>query len=271
MSSGNFDRVNNDDDEGVINKHKTGITSLDNRLGMTFSDDKGIPDKSLILVHSPADSNMATLLIQRMLTNLCEMDENNFVFYIHSSRPRSLIMRDFTAYNVDIKPYIDKRWLFKDMYGLSGSIRASSSKIGKIDIRRKTYIKHIFKDMAHITKGGKNQCFSVVDNLLWIKEEQLDEKPDALIEFLKDLTDLILQIGGIHFLLLEKDIIDPVAERLIMSSVQGIFDFSKGSKGTKTVDTFRISKLVGLAFTSETMEISPSETLGFMIESTGAI
>jgi hypothetical protein len=271
MSTGNFERIIDDDDEGEIYKHKTGIVSLDNRLGMTYSDDKGIPDKSLILVHSPADSNMATLLIQRILTNLCERDENNFIFYIHSSRPKTLIMRDFTAYNVDIKPFVGKRWLFKDMYGLSGSIRASSSKIGKIDIRRKTYIKHIFKDMVHISKNQNKQCFSVVDNLLWIKEEVLDEKPDALIEFLKDLTDLILQIGGIHFLLLEKDIINPVAERLIMSSVQGIFDFSKGKKGTKTVDTFRISKLVGLAFISETMEISPSETLGFMIESTGAI
>lgn len=127
------------------------------------------------------------------------------------------------------------------------------------------------KDMVHLSKNQGSKCFSVVDNLLWIKEEELDEKPDALIEFLKDLTDLILQIGGVHFLLLEKDIINPVAERLIMSNVQGIFDFSRGQKGAKTVDRFSISKLVGLAFISENMEISPSETLGFIIESTGAI
>ncbi len=252
-------------------KYLTGLRSLDQKLGMEFSHEKGIPNGTIILVNAPPSSNLPTLFVQRILLNLVEQDPNNIVFYLYSSRPRSQIVREFHSYNWDVERFENSQWFWENMYKVSSPHKASSSRIGNIDIRRKTYIKRLFHRILQIHQSRGHTPFTCIDNLLWMKEELLDEDPASVIEFLKHIQDYVDAVGGIHFLLLPKGILNPVAERILEATVQGIFDFKREIRGNRVRDYFVISKMVGLSYVSETLEVSPSEEQGFRIESTAKI
>jgi len=249
---------------------QTGIRSLDQKLGMEMSSRKGLPQGSLILVRYPSETVIPTLFIQRILLNWAQ-NSDNVIFYVHSSRPYSHILNSFNAYEWDVKPFEGKNWYFENMFDLSSSSMASSLKLGKIEVKRKTYVKKIIDRMLHVKENQKKQCFSVFDDLLWMKEDRLDEDSNALITFLKGTIMSLTKIGGVHFFLLPQDVLDSVAERIIMNAAQGIFDFSRSTVGSKIKDTFAITKLMGVAYVSENFDLTPSESEGFKIESTAKI
>ncbi|TET77436.1 MAG: hypothetical protein E3J43_05855 [Candidatus Heimdallarchaeota archaeon] len=170
-----------------------------------------------------------------------------------------------------MKPFEGKNWYFENMFDLSSSSMASSLKLGKIEVKRKTYVKKIIDRMFHVKENQNKQCFSVFDDLLWMKEDGLDEDSNALITFLKGTIMSLTKIGGVHFFLLPQDVLDSVAERIIMNAAQGIFDFSRSTVGSKIKDTFAITKLMGVAYVSENFDLTPSESEGFKIESTAKI
>ena len=252
-------------------KFLTGLPSLDQKLGMEMSIDKGIPNGSVIMVHTPPSSNLPTLFIQRVLLNFVEQDPKHVVFYLYSSRPKIQIIREFEAYNWKVEPYENKQWFWENMYQLSSPHRASSARIGNIDIKRKTFIKRVYRRIEQIQQMKDIVPFTCIDNLLWMKEEQLDENPSAVIKFLREILDYVNKIGGIHFLIIPKGILNPVTENIIEATVQGIFDFEREIRGNKVRDYFFIAKMVGLSYVSETLEVAPSEEQGFRIESTSKI
>jgi hypothetical protein len=249
----------------------TGIRSLDQKLGMELSKRRGLPEGSLILVSYPSDTVIPTLFVQRILLNWAQQSEDNIIFYVHSGRPYNHVLRSFQAYEWDVKPFEGKNWYFENMFDLSSSAMASALKLGKIEVRRKTYVKKVIERMLHVKETQNKKCFSVFDDLLWMKEDRLDEDSNALITFLKDSIMSFAQIEGIHFFLLPQDVLDPVAERIIMNAAQGIFYFSRSTVGSRIKDNFAITKLMGVAYISETLEITPSEAEGFKIEATAKI
>ena len=244
--------------------------SLDQKLGMEFSDVKGIPDGTLILVKVPPSASIPLLFVQRILLNWAT-NENNYIFYMFSSRPKTLIQRELNAYNWSTSEYEGRNWFWQDMRQVTTTHRASSTRVGAIDIKRKTYTKHIFKSMEQYKKEKGIIPFSIIDDLLWMKEELLDENPSEVMGFLKDLLDLIQVIGGVHFFMLPNGILNPVVERILEAFSQGIFNFTRDIRGAKLRDFLTITKLTGVAFVSEELEVTPSETLGFQIESTRKI
>lgn len=250
---------------------KTGIRTLDQKLGMELSLKKGIPQGSLVLVFYPSETVIPLLFVQRILLNWAKDKVNNAVFYVHSSKPIDLVLRAYEAYGWDARKYMDESMFFENMYDLSSPSIASSSKLGRIEVKRKTFAKRILKKMEHFHENQNKICFSVFDDLLWMKEDQLDENPNALIIFLKDTVRLLTKIGGVHFFLLPKQVLEPIAERIIMNSVQVIFDFSRSITGSRIQDNFAITKLMGVAFKAELLELTPSEEEGFKIESTSKI
>ncbi|MCE7742477.1 MAG: hypothetical protein GOP50_08440 [Candidatus Heimdallarchaeota archaeon] len=249
----------------------TGIRSLDQKLGMEMAKRRGIPQGSFILVSYPSGTVIPTLFIQRILLNWAKQSPDNVIFYVHSSRPYDHVQNSFQAYNWDVSPYEGKNWYFENMFDLSSSAMTSSLKLGKIEVKRKTYVNRILDRMIHVKESQKKQCFSVFDDLLWMKEDRLDEDSSALITFIKSAIMKFTKIGGVHFLLLPQGILDPVAERIIMNAAQGIFHFTRNTVGSRIKDTFAITKLMGIAFVSENLDITPSETEGFKIESTAKI
>jgi KaiC/GvpD/RAD55 family RecA-like ATPase len=254
------------------NVFSTGITALDQRLGNEATEEYGIPDGSLILVHSPSSSDLGSLFSTKLLMNLVESVGNSHGYFIHSSKPQHMLLKEFKAYNWDISKFQkEKRWNFVDMWAITSTHAASSSKIGKIDIRRKAYLKNAFHEMAKTHKTQNAPCFSVVDNLLWLKEEDLDKFPTKVMEWVKEIMDIIYDIGGIHFMIMPKGIINEVAENIIMNAVTGIVDFKLELLGNSLKNLFHISKMTGITFKSEILEITPSMDGGFRIESTGKI
>lgn len=249
----------------------TGIRSLDQKLGMELATRRGLPQGSFILVSFPSDTVIPTLFIQRIVLNWAQQSDDNVIFYIHSSRPYDHVERSFKAYNWDVKPYEGKNWFFENMFDLSSSAMTSALKLGKIEIKRKTYVNRILDRMLHVKETQNKQCFSVFDDLLWMKEDRLDEDSNELITFLKNTIMSFSKIGGVHFFLLPQGILDPVAERIIMNAAEGIFHFTRSSVGSRIKDTFAITKLMGVAFVSETLDLTPSEAEGFKIESTAKI
>ena len=196
--------------------------------------------------------------------------DKNVVFYVHSSKPFNLVEQSYSAYNWDVAPYKDKSLLFENMYDMASST-TTSTKLGRIEVKRRTYVKRIIEKMRHVSRTQKKNCFSVFDDLLWMKEDGLDADPNALILFLKDVIKMFDEIGGVHFFLLPQEILDPVAERIILNNVQGIFHFTRDRVGSSLRDTFTISKLMGVAYISEVLDLTPSEAEGFKIESTAKI
>ncbi len=249
----------------------TGIRSLDQKLGMEMAKRRGIPQGSFILVSYPSDTVIPTLFIQRILLNWAKKSSDNVIFYVHSGRPYDHVQSSFKAYNWDVKPFEGKNWYFENMFDLSSTSMTSALKLGRIEVKRKTYVNRIIDRMYHVKESQNKQCFSVFDDLLWMKEDQLDEDSNALITFLKSTLMSLTKIGGVHFFLLPQGVLDPVAERIIMNAAQGIFHFTRNSVGSRIKDTFAITKLMGVAFVSETLDITPSESEGFKIESTAKI
>ncbi|MCG3217233.1 MAG: hypothetical protein KAS63_10925 [Candidatus Heimdallarchaeota archaeon] len=249
----------------------TGIRTLDQKLGMEMSTRRGLPKGSIILVSYPSGTVIPTLFVQRILLNWAQNKGENVIFYIHSSRPYNHVINSFRAYEWDIGPYENKNWFFENMFDLSSSAMTSTLKLGKIEVRRKTYVKRVIDRMLHVKENQKKQCFSVFDDLLWMKEDRLDEDSNALIAFLRRTIISFSELGGVHFFLLPQDVLEPVAERIIMNAATGIFHFSRNILGSKIKDTFAITKLMGVAYISENLDISPSEAEGFKIESTAKI
>ena len=249
----------------------TGIRSLDQKLGMEMSNRRGLPNGSLIFVSYPSDTVIPKLFIQRILLNWAQNMQENIIFYVHSSSPYDNVIRSFQAYEWDVSPYEGKNWYFENMFDLTSSAMSSTLKLGKIEVRRRTYAKKIIDRMIHVKETQGKNCFSVFDDLLWMKEDRLDEDSSALIAFLKNTLMSLAKIGGVHFFLVPQDVLDPVAERIIMNSAQGIFYFTRNTMGSRIKDTFAITKLMGVAYVSETLDITPSEVEGFKIESTAKI
>ena len=262
-------KVSNKDSRGEL--ILTGIRSLDQKLGMELSARRGLPEGSLILVSYPSETVIPTLFTQRIMLNLAQKSGDNVIFYVHSGRPYDHVLRSFQAYEWDVSPYENKNWYFENMFDLSSTAMNTTLKLGKIEVRRKTYVKKIIDRMKHVKETQKKQCFSVFDDLLWMKEDRLDEDANALITFLKESIMSFAKIGGVHFFLLPQDVLEPVAERIIMNAAQGIFYFSRNVVGSRIKDNFTITKLMGVAYISETLEITPSEAEGFKIESTAKI
>ena len=249
----------------------TGIRTLDQKLGMEMSSRKGIPNGSLILVSYPSDTVIPKLFIQRILLNWAKKTQENVIFYVHSSTPYDSVLKSFQAYGWDVSPYEGKNWYFENMFDLTSSAMSSTLKLSKIEVRRRTYAKKIIDRMIHVKETQNKQCFSVFDDLLWMKEDRLDEDAASLIAFLKNTLISLAKLGGVHFFLIPQGVLDPVAERIIMNAAQGIFYFTRNSVGSRIKDTFAITKLMGVAYVSETLDITPSETEGFKIESTAKI
>jgi len=249
------------------------MTVLNQRLGYdTQSEASGIPDGSLILIHAPPATNLGTLFAQKILMNLLEEVPRAKAYYMHSSRPQHIVRKEFQAYNWDISPYESgDRWEFVDMWHITSSHVASSSRIGKIDIRRKSYLKQAFQRMLQVNRTDKTPVFSVVDNLLWLKEDDFDQSPSKLLDYFKELTDLVVEMGGIHFLVLPKDILEDTAEKIIMSIMNGIFDFSRKIVGDKNQDQLSIIKMMGVTYRSDILDITPDQSVGLRIESTGKV
>ena len=86
--------------------------------------------------------------------------------------------------------------------------------------------------------------------------------------FLKELTDIIVDVGGVHFMVLPKDILEPTAQNIIISIVNGIIEFSRIVVGTKNQDRISIIKMMGVSYDSEILDITPDEQVGLRIEST---
>lgn len=257
------------DDKDVY--YPTGMLALDQQFGED-TEKRGIPGGSIVLIHAPPQTNLATLFAQKVLMNFLESIDQSKAFYMHSSRPQHIILKEFEAYNWDISNFQKQnKWDFIDMWHITAAHVASSSKIGKIDIRRKTYLKAAFKKMLQVHKTEKITCFSVVDNLLWLKEEDFDREPSRILEFFKELTDIILQIGGIHFFVLPKGILYDVTENMISSVVNGIFDFSRYVSGNKNQDRISIIKMMGVSYASNILDITPDQREGLLIEATAKL
>lgn len=253
--------------------YRTGMTVLDQKLGGRFSDEKkGIPAGSLVLIYSPPESNLGTLFAQKVILNLLADNDNSVAYYMHSSRPQHIINKEMKAYDWDISTYQSQnRWKYVDMWDITSSHVASSSKIGKIDIRRKTYLKQAFKKMRVDKLANNFTCFSVIDNLLWLKEDEFDQQSSKLLDFFKDLTDIILEVGGVHFFVLPKGILVETAENIIISIVNGIIEFSREVIGNKNQDRISIIKMMGVSYESEILDITPDQSVGLRIESTGKL
>ena len=259
------------EDENVF--YSTGMTVLDQRLGSDLHDEtNGIPGGSLILIHAPPETNLGTLFAQRVLINLLDQFPASKAYYMHSSRPQHVVRKEFKAYSWDISTYEKgDRWEFIDMWHITSSHVASSSRIGKIDIRRKSYLKQAFERMQQVHETENTTCFSVVDNLLWLKEDEFDKDSSKILEYFKDLTDQVVRIGGLHFLVLPKGIVEDTTEKIIMSIVNGIFDFSRIVLGTKNQDQLAIIKMMGVTYNADILDITPDSRVGLRIESTGKI
>ncbi len=247
----------------------TGIQALDQLLGRDFSEDNGFPEGSLVLIQIPPNTNLGTLFAQKLLLNFLDRFQNSRGFYFHSSKPKMQLMKSFEAYNWNIDPLLESgRFELIDMWTITSSHTASSSKIGKIDIKRKTFLKQTYQKIYQIRMSSGVDCFSVVDDLLWLKENELDQRPSKVLEFVKDILDIIFRIGGVHFFILPKGILNDVSERLIMNYSTGLIDFDTEFRGNNLQHLFYIAKLAGVSLHSEILEISPSVDGGFRIEST---
>ncbi len=261
--------------ENIFHSNKlysSGIRALDQRLGSELEEDSGFPDSSLVIIHVPPNTDLGILFTQKVLINLIQNYENSIGYYFHSSKPSTTLLKGLNTYDWGVKPLIQENRLeLIDMWAITSSHVASSSKIGKIDIKRKTFLKQEYKRMLRIKETKNLTCFSIVDNLLWLKEENLDQNPSKTLEFIKELIALIYNIGGVHFFILPKGVINEVSERIVTNFATGLIDFETEFRGNSLKNLFYISKMTGISLESEILEINPSRDGGFRIESTSKI
>ena len=189
---------------------RTGIPGFDETVG------GGFPSGSLILLYGRPGSGNSIFAAQVAYNRV---SGGNPVTYFLSGRSIEEVKREWATFGWNLDEYVDKGLL---------KIVENFDSVGKINL--------ILEDI------GKGHWI-ILDSLssLLIFEDSTKK----IVNFLTEISNQAKKFGGLHFLLLTKDMHKPEVEVMVQHFVDGVISFSFEVSGLISVRNMVILKMLG--------------------------
>ncbi len=248
----------------IMQYFKTGIKGFDIIM------DKGLPDRTTIILHGPPGTGIRVFGQQFLFSGL---QLGAHCIYFTSERPSNEIMEDMKFYDWQVNEYVKKRQLmFIDAYTTKYEKSYSSDldilkdiawDVGASNQLRMALSKHLEK----ISKQHVPQIRCVIDSLSSLFRT---ENPEEVIDLYEIIQMAARKYGGIYFFILDKGVHEEHLVNTLLYLADGIFDFTTRERGSELEHVMRIQKLRNMIFSTKLIPYIISEE-GLVVETTERI
>ncbi len=243
---------------------KTGIKGFDIIM------DKGLPNKTTIILHGPPGTGIRVFGQQFLFSGL---QLGAHCIYFTSERPGREIMDDMRFYDWEVEDYVKKRQLiFIDAYTTKYEKSYSSDldilkdivwDVGASNQLRMALIKHL----EQFTKENVKQVRCVIDSLSALFRT---ENPEEVIDLFEIIQMAARKYGGTFFFILDKGVHEEHLVNTLLYLADGIFEFTTRERGSELEHVMRIQKLRNMIFSTKLIPYIIGEE-GLVVETTERI
>jgi KaiC/GvpD/RAD55 family RecA-like ATPase len=243
---------------------KTGIKGFDIIM------DKGLPDKTCIILHGPSGTGIRVFGQQFIYSGL---QQGAHCIYFTSERASSEIMDDMKFYDWDIGEYVKNKQLsFIDAYTakFEQSYSADLDFLKEIvwDVGASNQLRMVLmRNLERLENQKVTQIRCVIDSLSSLFRT---ENPEDVIDLFESIQIAVRQYGGIYFFILDRGVHDDRLVNTILYLADGIFDFSTRERGSELEHVMRIQKLRNMIYSTKLIPYIISEE-GLVVETTERI
>lgn len=244
--------------------YKTGIKGFDIIM------DKGLPDKTAIILHGPAGTGIRVFGQQFLYAGL-QMGAHGI--YFTAERPSDEIVEDMKFYDWDVDGYAKKKQLtFIDAYTTKYEKSYSADleilrelvwDVGASNQLRMALLKHLDR----LSKENVTQIRCVIDSLSSLMRT---ENAEDVIDLFEIIQTTARRYGGIYFFILDQGVHEEHFVNTLLYLADGIFEFSTRERGSELEHTMRIQKLRNMIFSTKLIPYIISEE-GLVVETTERI
>jgi KaiC/GvpD/RAD55 family RecA-like ATPase len=248
----------------IMEYFKTGIKGFDIIM------DKGLPDKTAIVLHGPVGTGIRVFAQQFLYSGL-QMGAHGI--YFTSERPGDEVIEDMKFYNWNVDDYIKKRQLiFIDAYTTKYEKSYSADldilkelvwDVGASNQLRMALIKHLERFQSENVK----QIRCVIDSLSSLFRT---ENPEDVIDLFEIIQIGARKYGGTYFFVLDRGVHEEHLVNTLLYLADGIFEVSTRERGSELEHTMRIQKLRNMIFSTKLIPYIIGEE-GLVVETTERI
>jgi KaiC/GvpD/RAD55 family RecA-like ATPase len=243
---------------------KTGIKGFDIIM------DKGLPDKTTIILHGPPGTGIRVFAQQFIYSGL---QLGAHCIYFTSERSSSDVTEDMKFYDWKVEEYERKKQLtFIDAYttkyekSYSADLDIFKDLVWDVGASNQLRIA-LTKHLEQLSKQRVTQLRCVIDSLSSLFRT---ENPEDVIDLFEIIQIAARNYGGIYFFILDKGMHEERQVNTLLYLADGIFDFSTRERGSELEHVMRIQKLKNMIFSTKLIPYIISED-GLVVETTERI
>ena len=232
--------------------------------------DKGLPDKTTIILHGPPGTGIRVFAQQFLYAGL-KLGASGI--YFTSERPGEEIIDNMKFYDWDVNEYLQKKQLiFVDAYTAKYEKSYSADleifkelvwDVGASNQLRMVLTKHL----ERFSKENATQMRVIIDSLSSLMRM---ENPEDVIDLFEIIQMAARKYGGIYFFILDRGVHEERLVNTLLYLADGIFDFSTRERGSELEHVLRVQKLRNMIFSTKLIPYIISEE-GLMVETTERI
>ncbi len=232
--------------------------------------DKGLPDKTTIILHGPPGTGIRVFGQQFVYSGL---QLGAHCIYFTSERPSYEIVEDMEFYDWKVGEYMKKRQLiFIDAYTTKYEKSYSADldilkelvwDVGASNQLRMALLKHLEK----FSNEKVTQIRCVIDSLSSLFRT---ESPEDVIDLFEIIQMSARKHGGIYFFILDKGVHEEHLVNTLLYLADGVFDFSTRERGSEFEHVMRVLKLKNMIFSTKLIPYVISQE-GLVVETTERI
>lgn len=232
--------------------------------------DKGLPNKTSIILHGPPGTGIRVFGQQFLFSGL---QLGAHCIYFTSERPSHEIMEDMKFYDWKVEEYVKKKQLFfidayTTKYEKSYSADIEILKEIVWDVGASNQLRMaLTKYLEQFQKENVKQIRCVIDSLSSLFRT---ENPEDVIDLFEIIQMAARKYGGIYFFILDRGVHDEQLVNTLLYLADGIFDFTTRERGSELEHVMRIQKLRNMIFSTKLIPYIISEE-GLVVETTERI
>lgn len=232
--------------------------------------DKGLPNKTSIILHGPPGTGIRVFGQQFLFSGL---QLGAHCIYFTSERPSNEIMEDMKFYDWKVEEYVKKKQLiFIDAYttkyekSYSADIEILKGIVWDVGASNQLRMA-LTKYLEQFQKENVKQIRCVIDSLSSLFRT---ENPEDVIDLFEIIQIVARKYGGIYFFILDRGVHDEQLVNTLLYLADGIFDFSTRDRGSELEHVMRIQKLRNMIFSTKLIPYVIGEE-GLIVETTERI
>lgn len=232
--------------------------------------DKGLPDKTAIIMHGPVGTGIRVFAQQFLYSGLVLGAHG---IYFTSERPGEEIVEDMKFYNWNVDEYVKKKQLifidaYTTKYEKSYSTDLDILKELVWDVGPSNQLRMVLtKYLERFASSHVAQIRVIIDSLSSLMRT---ENPEDVVDLFEIIQIAARRYGGIYFFILDRGVHEERLVNTLLYLADGIFEFSTRERGSELEHTMRIQKLRNMIFSTKLIPYIISEE-GLVVETTERI